>query len=62
LLHREDASNFRTQGAIWKYRGKDALGLVQRTATERDANWIIYRYADIMLMKAEASIELDSLL
>jgi starch-binding outer membrane protein, SusD/RagB family len=59
LLHRDDARNFQGQGAIWKYRGKDALGLVQRTATERDANWIVYRYADIMLMKAEASIELD---
>jgi starch-binding outer membrane protein, SusD/RagB family len=59
LLNREDARNFQGRGAVWKYRGKDALGLVQRTSTEEDANWIIYRYADIMLMKAEACIELD---
>jgi len=61
LLDREDARNFQGKGAVWKYRGKDALGLVSRTSTEEDANWIIYRYADIMLMKAEASIELDRL-
>lgn len=59
LFDREDARNFQSRGAVWKYRGKDALGLVQRTSTEEDANWIIYRYADIMLMKAEACIELD---
>lgn len=59
LLLKEDARNFFGEGAIWKYRGKDALGLVPRTGTERDANWIIYRFADIILMKAEAAIELD---
>jgi hypothetical protein len=30
-----------------------------RTANERDAHWIIYRYADINLIKAEALIELN---
>jgi hypothetical protein len=59
LLNKEDARNFGGKGAPWKYNGKDALGLVPRTSTERDANWIIYRYADILLMKAEASIELN---
>lgn len=59
LLNREDARNFQGKTAIWKYRGKDALGLVERVSTERDANWIIYRYADILLMKAEACIELN---
>lgn len=59
LLNREDARNFQGRGAIWKYRGKDALGLVPRSSTERDANWILYRYADILLMKAEAAIELE---
>jgi starch-binding outer membrane protein, SusD/RagB family len=59
LLNRDDARNFQGKGAIWKYRGKDALGLVARTSTERDANWILYRYADILLMKAEAAIELE---
>jgi starch-binding outer membrane protein, SusD/RagB family len=59
LLNRDDSRNFQGKGAIWKYRGKDALGLVARTSTERDANWILYRYADILLMKAEAAIELE---
>jgi len=59
LMDSEDARRFQGKGAIWKYRGKDALGLVPRSLTERDANWIVYRYADIMLMKAEAAIELD---
>ena len=59
LMQREDLRHFQGQEAIWKYRGKDALGLVNRAQTERDANWNIYRYADIMLMKAEAAIELD---
>ncbi len=61
LMNKEDARNFQGKGAIWKYRGKDALGLVSRTSSERDANWIIHRYADILLMKAEACIELDRL-
>jgi hypothetical protein len=42
----------------WKYTGKDDAGLIPRTITERDANWNLYRFADIMLMKAEACIEL----
>jgi hypothetical protein len=41
LFAQDDARRFQGKWAIWKYRGKDALGLVQRTATERDANWIV---------------------
>jgi hypothetical protein len=59
LMEREDLRHFGGKEAIWKYRGKDALGLVARTGTERDANWNIYRYADILLIKAEAAIELN---
>lgn len=59
ILDREDLRNFQGKTAIWKYRGKDLLGLVNRAFTERDANWNIYRYADILLMKAEAAIELN---
>ena len=55
----EDARRFQGEGAHWKYRGKDALGQIPRTDTERSANWNIYRYADILLLKAEAAIELD---
>jgi len=41
-----------------KYLAKDLQGQIGRTFSERDANWILYRYAEILLMKAEASIEL----
>jgi starch-binding outer membrane protein, SusD/RagB family len=59
IMNKDDLRNFQGKGAIWKYRGTDVLGLVPRSFTQRDANWIVYRYADIMLMKAEACIELD---
>lgn len=59
LFDKEDTRRFMGKGAPWKYSGKDAFGLVSRSSTERDANWNIYRYADILLMKAEAAIELD---
>jgi hypothetical protein len=47
-----------TAGCIWKYRGTE----VQDQGVMRinsDANWIIYRMADVMLMKAEALIWKD---
>lgn len=59
FMLREDLRMFQGKGATWKYAGKDALGLVPRVITERDANWILYRYADILHMKAEACIELN---
>ena len=59
IMDKEDLRHFGGKEAVWKYRGKDALGLVSRTGTERDANWNIYRYADILLIKAEAAIELN---
>jgi len=63
IMGNDDIRNFPRnpggKGATWKYRGKDALGLVARAYTERDANWNIYRYADILLMQAEAAIELN---
>ncbi len=59
IMKEEDLRHYGGKEAIWKYRGKDALGLVSRTGTERDANWNIYRYADILLIKAEAAIELN---
>jgi starch-binding outer membrane protein, SusD/RagB family len=39
-------------GLIWKYIGIDADNL--RAAEESFAHWIVYRYADVLLMKAEA--------
>ncbi|MDQ6609550.1 MAG: RagB/SusD family nutrient uptake outer membrane protein [Bacteroidota bacterium] len=45
------AANF-GDGRIWKYIGIDDNSL--RAAEESFAHWIVYRYADILLMKAEA--------
>jgi len=40
---------------IWKYAGASADGITFRPSSDRNsANWIIYRYADVLLMKAEA--------
>ncbi len=44
-----------TDGAIWKYCGSAPDEQTLRPSSEtRDANWIVYRYADVLLMKAEA--------
>ncbi len=47
------------QGPLWKYIGTDETGTPSRIrrSSQRDANFIIYRYADILLMKAEALAE-----
>lgn len=49
-------ATFLEKGKIWKYAGTAADGTSKRGTDQRDANWIIYRYADIMLMKAEALV------
>jgi starch-binding outer membrane protein, SusD/RagB family len=49
---RADGASLRSDGRIWKYLGLDESA--QRTATESYAHWIVYRYADILLLKAEA--------
>jgi starch-binding outer membrane protein, SusD/RagB family len=41
---------------IWKYIGTDITGNQRSTSTQNDQNFIIYRIADIYLMKAEAQI------
>ncbi|UCS95848.1 RagB/SusD family nutrient uptake outer membrane protein [Echinicola marina] len=46
-----DAS-LKSSGEIWKYIGTGTSS--RREATASYANWIIYRLADVMLMKAEA--------
>jgi tetratricopeptide (TPR) repeat protein len=43
---------------IWKYKGVDLMSTVGRSGTQRDGNMIYYRYADILLLKAEALVEL----
>ncbi len=45
---------------IWKYVGKAPDGQTVRPGDEySSANWIVYRYADVLLMKAEALSQLE---
>lgn len=41
---------------IWKYIGKDAATM--RSQDDSYAHWFVYRYADVLLMKAEALAQL----
>jgi len=44
---------------IWKYIGRAPDGKTTRTGTEQNScNWIVYRVADVLLMKAEALSQL----
>ena len=40
---------------VWKYRGTDVVD-INNVRLQEDANFIIYRVAEVMLMKAEALI------
>jgi starch-binding outer membrane protein, SusD/RagB family len=59
LFGNEDLRLCGSNGPIWKYQGLSYNGSVKRNLTQRDGNFIYYRYADILLMKAEALTELD---
>lgn len=48
-----------TDFMIWKYMGADNVGDNFRNADQSFAHWIFYRYADVLLMKAEAINELN---
>ena len=53
--YRGNNTSFRSKDySIWKYVGADAAGDNFRTFDQSFANWIFYRYADVLLMKAEA--------
>jgi hypothetical protein len=44
---------------IWKYVGRAPDGETERTGSnQRSCNWIVYRLADVLLMKAEALSQL----
>lgn len=45
--------------SIWKYIGANGSGTSIRAADQSYAHWIFYRYADVLLMKAEAINQLD---
>jgi starch-binding outer membrane protein, SusD/RagB family len=46
-----------SDNTIWKYIGATATTL--RSADQSFAHWIFYRYADVLLMKAEAINQMD---
>lgn len=48
--------SYLTNSKVWKYAGILADGTSKRGTEQRDAHWIVYRYADIVLMKAEALV------
>jgi hypothetical protein len=49
-----------TEYIIWKYVGRFPDGETVRPGNEQNScSWIVYRYADILLMKAEALSQLD---
>jgi len=64
LVRGEDASIKRygdDDYIIWKYVGSAPDGNTIRTGTlQNSANWIVYRLADVLLMKAEALSQLNS--
>jgi len=43
---------------IWKYTGNPDGETTRPGSTANSANWIVYRYADVLLMKAEALSQL----
>ena len=58
-IYRGRGSIRERDAAIWKYCGLAPDEKSLRPGTEqRDANWIVYRYADVLLMKAEALSQL----
>lgn len=60
LFRKDDIRLFGSKSPVWKYQGIDATSLTKRTSNQRDANIIYYRYADVLLMKAEALTEMES--
>ncbi len=62
LYRGEDASIKKyseTEFIIWKYVGRFPDGETPRSGTEQNScHWIVYRYADVLLMKAEALSQL----
>jgi hypothetical protein len=60
LFTRDDMRMFGILNGAFKYQGIMLNNPVLRNGTQRDANFIYYRYADILLMRAEAATELGN--
>ncbi|MGE5395044.1 MAG: RagB/SusD family nutrient uptake outer membrane protein [Candidatus Saccharibacteria bacterium] len=61
ILDKEDLRMIGSNKPIWKYIGVNYNSMVTRTSSQRDGHMIYYRYADILLMQAEAYTELGNL-
>jgi hypothetical protein len=59
LFKKDDLRMCETNTPIWKWRGTNVNSAVPRSNSQRSGDFIYYRYADVILMKAEAEIELD---
>jgi starch-binding outer membrane protein, SusD/RagB family len=58
---RGDSTSFRsTDNQIWKYSGLSNNNRTQRASNNYSSHWFVYRYADILLMKAEAANQLGN--
>ncbi len=56
----DGASARSTDNMIWKYSGLSTDNRTQRASTQYYAHWFVYRYPDILLMKAEATNQLGN--
>jgi hypothetical protein len=58
---RGDGASIRsTDNMVWKYSGLSNDNRAQRASTQYSAHWFVYRYADVLLMKAEALNQLNN--
>ena len=55
----DSATWFGNAGVIYKYMALSPEEDIRRSSANYEANWIFYRYADVLLMKAEALNELS---
>jgi hypothetical protein len=56
----DGASARSTDNMIWKYSGLSNDNRTQRASTQYTAHWFVYRFADVLLMKAEATNQLGN--
>lgn len=49
-------NTFTDANVIWKYLGTKNDATTRRTSANQSPNWIFYRYADVLLMYAEACV------
>jgi len=58
-LRAKPSSSFTASQMVWKYVGLSTNGSTKRSKDVFNAHWIVYRLADIYLMRAEALNQLD---